>query len=477
MSQSGARSSALRSTPSRRLAQRLAHLLAGLALALVAMAWLTGCPAPAQTPVRFPGSDWDQVAAAKVSLDPMRFELLARDVGGAGLVVMDGRIVARWGGIHRNAGWGAVARPVLDNVLLFAVEEGVLPGLDVPIRPFVASEFSEDAAHSMGDMTFGELAGVRGAIVRPVDYSRLLFGGVYGSPPDEVARAPERFGALRPQDAPLFGGHQHYELVASPRDLARIGLLWLNGGYWQGMQLLPGDLLQRILGTVDETTGPVVAGEPWINTDRSLWPELAPDTWVIAGAEGALVIMPGSRVVAVWHSLGGSTPAPADLARPLGMLREALQPIEPLSTGLEALRLPADTLELDGFRTEPGPVSTLISLAGEGAAATGAARHRFTGAAGIYDIVVAYHDEADGQGRLEVRVDGVLADEWVLDRDPNFGHADPANLVLHRAARGVPLAPGSTLELQGVAHRNEGIRVAYIDLVPTDVSVVASREQ
>ncbi|NEO33426.1 MAG: hypothetical protein F6K36_23970, partial [Symploca sp. SIO3C6] len=60
--------------------------------------------------------------------------------------------------------------------------------------------------------------------------------------------------------------------------------------------------------------------------------------------------------------------------------------------------------------------------------ATGTASYNFSGTAGTYDIVIAYYDENDGVGQLELQVDNNSVESWALNENTGTGAANNQSL-------------------------------------------------
>jgi CubicO group peptidase (beta-lactamase class C family) len=98
----------------------------------------------------------------------------------------------------------------------------------------------------------------------------------------------------------IFG---HFlRIVATTRDTARAGHLWLNGGNWNGTQVVP----EAYLREATVTNPDILAHEPeenwryghgfWVNDHGKQWPDLPRDSFAAAGA--------GAKLIWVCPSLG-----------------------------------------------------------------------------------------------------------------------------------------------------------------------------
>lgn len=100
-------------------------------------------------------------------------------------------------------------------------------------------------------------------------------------------------------------------LYLSARDLARIGLLMLRDGRWQGRQLLPRDwvafnrqLFERAEAIPDEANP---GGHWWLNQplpgQPAPWPDAAQDVYAALGHWGqALYVVPSQKLVIVRYA-------------------------------------------------------------------------------------------------------------------------------------------------------------------------------
>jgi CubicO group peptidase (beta-lactamase class C family) len=119
---------------------------------------------------------------------------------------------------------------------------------------------------------------------------------------------------------------QGYEL-ASGRDWARLGNLYLQDGLWNGERILPDGYVKFVstLAPAWEADGrPVYGGFFWINGDGEL--PVPKDSYYMSGAGGqTTLIVPSHDLVVV--RLGhykGSGPGEGSFARALGLLMEAV---------------------------------------------------------------------------------------------------------------------------------------------------------
>jgi len=88
---------------------------------------------------------------------------------------------------------------------------------------------------------------------------------------------------------------------------------------------------------------------------------------------------------------------------------------------------------------------------------TGTAKSSFTGASGIYDVVLSYVDEKDGQGTLTLAVSGKQKASWKLSEDVGCWR--------RKTIPNVKLKNGDEIKIFGVANGKEAARVDYIEFV------------
>ncbi|MEO1387766.1 MAG: NF038122 family metalloprotease [Cyanobacteria bacterium J06634_6] len=131
------------------------------------------------------------------------------------------------------------------------------------------------------------------------------------------------------------------------------------------------------------------------------------------------------------------------------------------------VRLEAEDFKLKNFNIEDQAISSgnsLISTGGRGDAKT-----KFSGPTGVYDVIVGYYDEKDGEGEIEVEI-GSKKDkqkfEWTLDQDLKNETAGIDNFTTY-TIRGVELEAGEEIKIKGEAEDAEFIRLDYLDIIST----------
>lgn len=119
---------------------------------------------------------------------------------------------------------------------------------------------------------------------------------------------------------------QGYEF-ASARDWARLGLLYLQDGVWQGKRLLPEGFVKFVRTLAPAWAAdnrPIYGGFFWLNGDGRF--PVPKEAYYMAGAGGQYTIIIPSHdlVVARLGHYKGATPGAADFSRALALLLEAV---------------------------------------------------------------------------------------------------------------------------------------------------------
>ncbi len=327
----------------------------GLMLAAAAQADASESPRPA-----YPGRTWQARAPEDLGLSPDRLRAFAELVGGRGCVVRYGYLVFTWGDAARRGDVASAAKPWYSHFLFRAVEQGRIPSLDERVTRWEPRllDLNPALGHKDRGITWRHLAtqtscyGVTEAPGTAYDYNDwqmalfwdLLFLKAYGATyetVDEKVLHPGLTDLLQCEDQPTFmafGVNDRPGRVAvSPRDFARLGLLYLRQGSWQGRQLLsrehavlavssplpnsiprtagraaemvPG---QRSLGSskVPDDQGDHLGSYSWLwwvnGVDRDgkrHWPGVPPDAYGAFGHGGprAMVVLPGLELIVSWN--------------------------------------------------------------------------------------------------------------------------------------------------------------------------------
>lgn len=94
----------------------------------------------------------------------------------------------------------------------------------------------------------------------------------------------------------------------------------------------------------------------------------------------------------------------------------------------------------------------------------GEATTQFTGATGIYNLVVGYFDENDGNSSLSLSV-GENNYSWNFDQNLGESSVSGNNLVQRTIATGLQVNSGETITLTGIVNNYEFARVDYIKFI------------
>ena len=183
------------------------------------------------------------------------------------MVVRHGYQCYSWGNLTTKGDVASAAKPVIQTMGLFAVQEALISDMDVLISTFGRSLVTKDLSMTLRHLTnmtsgYG-MAEDPGDAFAYNDYAVQLlamtvFDDIFAeASPNTAALNALRFGAIGLEDGALFGSRGGYGVETSVRDLARIGLLWLNRGHWNGTQVLSAALMDEALAVRVPTTTPI----------------------------------------------------------------------------------------------------------------------------------------------------------------------------------------------------------------------------
>ena len=252
------------------------------------------------------------------------------------MLIKDGYLVKTWGNVAARDDWASAAKPVLSTLLLLAVQEGRLPGVDALVK-----NVGWELALKDSGMTFRHLANMVSGYARGeapgeawgyndsgVQLLARSLEKVFRQSLDAACR--QRLAVLQFEDGAIFGSRDGLGVEASPRDFARLGWLWLNRGRWKGRTVLSEKLFAECVrpavpvnlphtrkkgrdylgvgtfgGGTDQTRdGPGVYGfNFWFNerlaNGERLWPAAPPDTYQANGMwnRDTVTMFPSLRLV------------------------------------------------------------------------------------------------------------------------------------------------------------------------------------
>ena len=124
--------------------------------------------------------------------------------------------------------------------------------------------------------------------------------------------------------------------------------------------------------------------------------------------------------------------------------------------GFKAVQgIEVENMQLSGYQ----PDKFLIEQ-GVKTSVTGTATSKFSYPSGVYDVIVSYADEKNGQGNLSLFVSGKLKSKWILSEDVGCWR--------RKTISGVRIRNGDEIKIAGVADGSELARVDFIEFVPKD---------
>ena len=204
-----------------------------------------------------PGAHWDRVAPESVGLNA---SLLDRFVGAldsygkgsSGVVVRYGKLAYTWNGWDQTTEQASAVKPIFASLLVQALTAGTVPS--------VAQHLTEQGFAVEGkdvNMTWRDVANMVSGYTRAEapgaawaynDFGIELFKEALKAaqghtPMQQLFDAG--FAALQLEDAPTFDNRDR--LYISPRDFARLGLLWLREGAWGGSVVLEPQILGQLM--------------------------------------------------------------------------------------------------------------------------------------------------------------------------------------------------------------------------------------
>ena len=293
----------------------------------------------------FPGEKWHQATAEDMGFDSDKLLAVKQwlnDIANNNpwrvMIVRGGYSIAEWEvRIARNTqiSQASIDKSFVSCMLGIAIDEGKISGLDakvtdyfpemMDIGPTEGPRAGRYAFEKDAEITFRQLLSQTSGFMKPDHGPSQLFHyqtfginlvthavakvyGVYDSSNpdhlpggrqflDERIRNPigaswdsPRFNFDHPPGAKMNIFGNGFSIMANPSDMARAGLLWLNGGRWKDKQLVP----EKYLREATSTNSDVLAISPeeqwnyghafWTNDHGKLWPELPKNAFAASGA-------------------------------------------------------------------------------------------------------------------------------------------------------------------------------------------------
>ncbi len=224
----------------------------------------------------FPGKTWESRMPAQVGLDPVKLDALSQLVKGNGVVVRHGYLAHTWGDPTKSQDIASAAKPFISLLMLRAVQEGKLKSIDDRVADFEPRLLELNGGKN-AEITWRHLAHQTsgyGLSERPGEaygyndfalalYYLTLTENVLKERGTDVFRSrvaqPLQFQddfSFRDPDADRPG-----RLAVSMRDLARLGVLFLNRGQWRDQTILRPDLVELMLAVPLPAEFPLTAGQ------------------------------------------------------------------------------------------------------------------------------------------------------------------------------------------------------------------------
>lgn len=298
----------------------------------------------------FPGAEWTFCAPEEMEMDS-RLMQAARDriwdkAGTAphsAVIVRRGRIVAEWykdTKPEKKYSMASVCKSVFCSMLGIAVAEGKIRSLDDRLIDYYPEFLECTKAFGANDkqyvtekdreVTFRQIAAQTSGYMEPNEPTGKVFHyqtfamatmmhaiskqyGYYNPHAPESCPGDGELIAQKLRD-PIGGTWKwrymnfpfpdqakkeifmnYPQLLLTTRDMARLGLLWLNEGQWAGRQIIPRDFQREAVRVPSATRANVPSTDwkygygLWVNEFGLLWPNLPRDSYAAAGAGGRLI--------------------------------------------------------------------------------------------------------------------------------------------------------------------------------------------
>lgn len=298
----------------------------------------------------FPGKEWARLTPEQAGFDAGLLGAMEAKVGGAGFLVQGGRMVHAWGPYDQHTDVASVIKPVIAHLTLKAHEQGLIADLDHPValyQPGLA-ELNADLGYKDRRITWRHMMrqtsgyGVSEAPGEAFNYCDrqmallwdTLIHRVYKTSFAEASSSVLGrllTGPLFSQDRPKLTPSGRLHISAA--DLARIGLLYLSGGCWDGRHILDSQFVKMATSSPHPSSIPRTAQREtemfpgqrtlgggfnqeahmnsysygwWTNGVRDngerVLPDAPADTFGAFGNGGrhALVVIPSQKLVLTW---------------------------------------------------------------------------------------------------------------------------------------------------------------------------------
>ncbi len=299
--------------------------------------------------LEWPGSEWTHKSPEETGTHAESLGNLAKLVEGSGFISRHGYEIYSWGEYKKQRYIASAMKPVISTLLLCAVQEGKLKGVDdtvATVQPGLAAinggkDLSMTWRHLACMVSGYGLVEPPGAAWAYNDFAIALYYDtlvekVFQEDGTDVLHS-RLSGPLGFQDKSSFAstGVQG-KLGLSARDLARYGLCILRRGKWRDKQIIQEDLLGEMLHSPVPADIPAASGQEaamlpdqrsigggkndclpgqgiysfnwWLNTPgpggRRPLAAAPPDTILASGLWGkhTLWVIPSMDLIVVWNS-------------------------------------------------------------------------------------------------------------------------------------------------------------------------------
>src|SRR3989344_2667092 len=263
----------------------------------------------------WPADDWAEGTPEAQGMDSAALAKLV-DFGAA--QGMDSLLVTRHGSLVAEAFYApyreglkhavnSTTKGVVATLTGMAIQDGLIASRDAPVLDFFADRKVANADASKKAMTVGHLLDMTSGLnwIEPLSdavpetmlqltRTRDWQGFVLGSP---LAYAQKRlFGPLGITDVRWRKAPQGLEvggwgLYLHPRDMARIGYLYLRMGQWNGRQLLPAAWVEQVFNPVVDMGFGTSNGAPAFKYANGWWSIPSRRAYFTAGFNRQLIVV------------------------------------------------------------------------------------------------------------------------------------------------------------------------------------------
>jgi hypothetical protein len=117
-----------------------------------------------------------------------------------------------------------------------------------------------------------------------------------------------------------------------------------------------------------------------------------------------------------------------------------------------------EDMQLDGYESDKYLIESGVRTSGKGTAVS-----RFDKPGGVYNVVVSYVDEKNGQGNIALSVNGKQRASWNLNEDVGCWR--------RKIIPGIKINNGDEIRITGTANGSESARVDFIEFIPYQSTV------